>query len=452
MNMNETHTVADRLRSFGESDAFVIDDKTWTYADVTCLIDEWRDYLDVNGIGAGQVVVLQGTSSPQAIAALLALVERGAIVVPLTALPAAKRDEFHDVAQAEVVITVDDVEGHHRMARTGRHAMHVLYARLRHISAPGLVLFSSGTSGRSKASVLDFTKVLNRYGVAKRPSRTLAFMNIDHIGGINTVLHTVSQGGALITVGERTPEAVFAATAKHKVEVLPTTPTFLNMVLISGAYARHDASSLQLITYGTEPMPLQTLQRLKTALPHVRYKQTYGLSELGILPTKSKTDDSLWIKLGGPGFEYKILDDILWIRSEMAMLGYLNAPAPFDEEGFFNTQDVVETEGEWVRIKGRRSELINVAGEKVYPSEVESVLLELPNVAEATVSGRPSHVTGMVVKATLKLVRPEDTRTLTRRVRQHCRLHLEPFKVPALVEVSAEPHHSERFKKLRTAA
>jgi acyl-coenzyme A synthetase/AMP-(fatty) acid ligase len=112
----------------------------------------------------------------------------------------------------------------------------------------------------------------------------------------------------------------------------------------------------------------------------------------------------------------------------------------------------VETDGEWVRIKGRRSELINVAGEKVYPSEVESVLLGMSNVAEATVSGRPSHITGMVVKATLKLVLPEDARALARRVREHCHLHLEPFKVPAVVEVSAGPHHSERFKKMRSAA
>jgi acyl-CoA synthetase (AMP-forming)/AMP-acid ligase II len=158
------------------------------------------------------------------------------------------------------------------------------------------------------------------------------------------------------------------------------------------------------------------------------------------------------VKLGGAGFEYRITDGILWIRSEMAMLGYLNAPAPFDDEGFFNTQDAVETDGDYVRILGRRSEIINVAGEKVYPSEVENVLLEIPNIAEATVSGRPSHITGMVVKATVKLAEPADERDVVREIRAHCRKRLEAFKVPVVVEVSDADQHSDRFKKIRSAA
>jgi acyl-CoA synthetase (AMP-forming)/AMP-acid ligase II len=243
---------------------------------------------------------------------------------------------------------------------------------------------------------------------------------------------------------------VCAAIAEYGVEVLPTTPTFLNMLLISGAYQRYDLGSLGLITYGTEPMPLGTLQRLKAALPAVRFKQTYGLSELGILPTKSKADDTLWVRLGGAGFEYRIRDGVLWIRSEMAMLGYLNAPAPFDDEGFFNTQDAVETDGDYVRILGRKSEIINVAGEKVYPSEVEDVLLGLPVIAEATVSGKPSHVTGMVVKAVVKVTEPIEQRALLRQVREHCSTRLEAFKIPCIVEISESEHHNDRFKKTRS--
>ena len=167
------------------------------------------------------------------------------------------------------------------------------------------MLFSSGTTGRSKASVLDFAKVLGKYGEARRPRRTLGFLNLDHIGGINTLLHTLSQGGALVTIAERTPQTVCAAVAEHRIQVLPTTPTFLNMLLISGAHADHDLSTLELITYGTEPMPLGVLQRLNTVLPGVRLKQTYGLSELGILSTKSRDNDSLWVKLGGEGFDYR---------------------------------------------------------------------------------------------------------------------------------------------------
>lgn len=448
------HWFSRRLELFpADSDAMVYSGAVYSYEQLTRRIDEWRGILDLNEIRAGEVVALESEMSPEACACLLALVERGAIVAPLTELPPAKRDEFHDIAQIETVIKIKR-SNHHSFERTRRRAEHELYGRLREENSPGLVLFSSGSSGRSKASVLDFNKALSRYENTTRraTTRTLSFLNLDHIGGINTLLHSLSQGSAIVTASERTPDAVFATIAEHDVNVLPTTPTFLNMVLVSGAHERYDTESLGLVTYGTEPMPPQTLQAAKAALPHARFKQTYGLSELGILPTKSKSDDSLWVKLGGAGFEHKIVDNILWIRSDMAMLGYLNAPSPFDEEGFFDTQDVVETDGEWVRILGRDSEIINVGGEKVYPGEVENVLLEAPNIADATVSGRPNPVTGMVVKATVNVVREEDEATVERRAREHCEQRLEGFKVPMIIEVSKARQHSDRFKKVRQPA
>jgi acyl-CoA synthetase (AMP-forming)/AMP-acid ligase II len=440
----------ERLHEFGESDAIIFDGRVYSYADVLHAVVGWRQFLADGGVGAGSVVTLEGPASPQACAGLVALIELGAIIVPLAALPDAKRAEFLDVAQVELVIRTGGGDRREH-ERTGRHAEHELYARLREEGHPGLVLFSSGTTGRSKASVLDFAKVLGRYGPPKRPQRIASFLNIDHIGGVNTLLHTLSQGGAIVTVPDRSPDGVLETIDRCRVQVLPTTPTFLNMVLISGALERHPATSLELVTYGTEPMPLQTLRRLKAAMPSVRFKQTYGLSELGILPTRSKDDSSLWVKIGGAGFDYKIVDGVLWVKSDMAMLGYLNAPAPFDEEGYFNTQDVVLAEGPYVRILGRSSEIINVGGEKVYPTEVENVILEIPNIAEATVSGQPSPVTGMVVRAQVALVEPEDLSSVRRRVRDFCRGRLEAFKVPALVEVAAGPQHSDRFKKIRSA-
>ncbi|GAA3765353.1 class I adenylate-forming enzyme family protein [Salinactinospora qingdaonensis] len=448
------HWFLRRLALFGESEAIVAEGEPYSYRRLLEMVDEWRDYLGNHQVGPGEVVALESHFSPQACAGLLALVERGAIVVPLTSLPAAKREEFHEIAQIQVVITLEGMQGRRDFRRTARKAQHELYERLRSDNRPGLVLFSSGSSGRSKASVLDFEQALGRYGEPKRERarRTLSFLNIDHIGGINTLLHTLNHGGAIITTSERSPESVFAAIAKHEVNVLPTTPTFLNMVLISGCCERYDTRSLHLITYGTEPMPFQTLQRLKATLPHVRFKQTYGLSELGILPTKSQSDDTLWVKIGGSGFDYKIVEGILWIRSEMAMLGYLNAPAPFDEHGFFNTQDAVEQDGDYIRILGRDSEIINVAGEKVYPSEVEGVLLSAPNVADATVSGQSSPVTGMVVKATVRPVEDEDDQAMAQRLGRYCAQRLEAFKVPVVIEVSRAQQHSERFKKIRSTA
>src|SRR5262249_26068197 len=159
--------------------------------------------------------------------------------------------------------------------------------------------------------------------------------------------------------------------------------TFLNLLLLSEAYRCHDLSSLKLITYGTEVMPAPTLERLAAILPGVRLKQTYGLTELGILRSKSRDSGSTWVKVGGEGLETRAADGPLWVRAATAMLGYLNAPSPFDEDGWLDTGDRVEVDGDYVRILGRDSERITVGGEKVYPAEVEDVLLDMENVADA---------------------------------------------------------------------
>ena len=198
-------------------------------------------------------------------------------------------------------------------------------------------------------------------------------------------------------------------------------------------------------------MPTATLDALAVAFRGVRFKQTYGLSELGVLPTRSKAEHSQWLQVGGIGCQTRIVDNVLWIRSETAMMGYLNAPSPFDEDGWYNTEDAVEVDGPYMRILGRTSDLINVGGQKLYPAEVEGVLLEMDNIREATVWGHPSPVTGQVVAARLSLARSEDQDALERRVHQFCCDRLSNYKVPLYVEIVDGDHHGERFKKIRPA-
>lgn len=88
----------------------------------------------------------------------------------------------------------------------------------------------------------------------------------------------------------------------------------------------------------------------------------------------------MWDKIGGEGFETRVVDRILQIKATSAMLGYLNAPSLFTSDGWFITGDSVEVNGEYLRILGRKSTIINVGGENVYPSEVESVIQEMENI------------------------------------------------------------------------
>ena len=157
-----------------------------------------------------------------------------------------------------------------------------------------------GSTGQSKASALEFNSLLEKFRTPRSAHRTLIFLQPDHIGGINTLAHVLCNGGTLVPAPERTAEAVCSAIAAHRIQLLPTTPTFLRMLLISDVIKRHDLSSLEIVTYGTEPMPTSTLEAIREALPRVRFKQTYGLSELGIMPTQSRGSDRRGSSLATP--------------------------------------------------------------------------------------------------------------------------------------------------------
>jgi long-chain acyl-CoA synthetase len=440
-----------RLAGHGGAPALAGPSGTVSHADLRGLVERWDGRLAEAGVGPGAVVALEAEFGPESVAALVALIGRAAIVVPLSSSVESAKPTSRAVAEVEWRIVVDGPAARAAVTiePTGVVATHEHHRTLRDRGHAGLVLFSSGSTGVAKAAVHDFTPLLRKFELRRPALRTMAFLLFDHIGGVNTLLHTIANGGCLVTVADRAPDAVAAGIAAHGVEVLPTSPTFLNLLLLSEAHRRHDVSSLRLVTYGTEPMPASLLARLGRELPGVRLQQTYGLSELGILRSKSRADDSLWMRIGGEGFAWRVADGLLEIRAESAMLGYLNAPSPFTDDGWFRTGDAVEVDGDWLRVLGRRSELINVGGEKVYPAEVESVLLSIPGVEDAAIVGEPHPLTGAIVTARVRLTSGESLAEFRARMRGHCRGRLEPFKIPQKVVLVDEPLGGERFKKVR---
>jgi acyl-CoA synthetase (AMP-forming)/AMP-acid ligase II len=274
---------------------------------------------------------------------------------------------------------------------------------------------------------------------------------IDHFGGINTILAITSSLGTVVTVADRSVGSICRAIERYKVELLPATPSFLTILMASGAHREYDLSSLKRITYGTEVMPQTTLDRVRKAFPQVELQQTYGLSEVGVLRSQSRDDGSLWVRIGGEGFQTKILDGVLWIKSEYAMVGYLNAPQEFDADGWFNTQDQVEVDGEYLRILGRVTDIINVGGQKVYPNEVENVVLTVNNVADVAVYGEPNKLLGQIVVAKVRLNQPEAVEELKKRIRAACQGKLASYKIPAKVIISDEDLYTIRQKKNRRA-
>lgn len=348
--------------------------------------------IDLSNVNSGDVVALIGDFNPQSILTLLQLIDRNVIIVPLTEHTREQHDYFFDAARVDIVI-----EGNH-IRRITHSNTHDLITELKRKKHAGLVLFSTGTTGRPKAILHDLTFFMKRFETPRPTLKTINFLLFDHIGGLNTLLHTLFNKGTVVAPKSRSVENILKTCSEHFIEVLPTTPTFLRMMLMSGLVPKKVPSSLRIITYGTERMDQPTLNDLCKLLPNVDFRQTFGMSELGIVRVKSKARDSLFMKIGGEGVETRVIDDVLEIRSATRMIGYLNAETPFDNNGWYNTKDVVQEDDGYYKITGRISEVINVGGLKFMPSEVERVALQYKGVELAKAEGKTNPITGQHVE------------------------------------------------------
>ncbi len=440
----------ERFETAPDGNAFIDKGRAFSYRQLNRLTEQYGEQLRENGVADGDVVVVMGDYSPEVVCLLFALMRSSCIVVPFTQEAIVDLDTVIDLAEAQWVI--DYTSGEPAFSSTDRTSTNELVAGLRSSRDAGMILFSSGSTGTPKAILHDMRLVAEKFR-KQGPSRVaIAFLMLDHFGGVNTILAILSGLGTVVTVPDRSVVAICSAIQQHRVEILPTTPSFLNMLIRSGAVEQYDLSSLKRITYGTEVMPQETLDRVGRAFPGVLLQQTYGLSELGVLRSKSREDGSLWVKVGGEGFQTKVVDGVLWIKSDYAMVGYLNAPSPFDAGGWFNTEDLVEVDGDWLRILGRDSDLINVAGQKVYPAEVEQAILQLPNIKDVAVYGESHPLLGQVVVAKVASVEPESVASLKKRIRHACADQLAAYMLPTKVVLADESDfYSARLKKKREA-
>ena len=354
--------------------------------------------IDLSKVNSGDVVALIGDFNPQSILTLLQLIDKNVILVPLTIDTREQHDYFFDSAKVDVIIEGDDVK---RIEHSNRHKF---IEDLRDKNHAGLVLFSTGTTGRPKAILHDLTLFMKRFETPRPTLKTINFLLFDHIGGLNTLLHTLFNKGTVVAPKSRSVEDILSTCSEHDIEVLPTTPTFLRMMLMSGLIPDKVPSSLRIITYGTERMDQPTLDELCRLLPKIDFRQTFGMSELGIVRVKSESRNSLFMKVGGEGVQTRVIDDVLEIKSETRMIGYLNADSPFSDDGWYNTQDIVEERKGFYRVTGRTSEVINVGGLKFMASEVERIALQYNGVELAKAEGKSNPITGQHVELMVQLV------------------------------------------------
>ena len=396
-----------------------------------------------------QFVVISGDYSFNSIALVFALSKHRCVFVPIISDNQAEISKKIEVSKPDYII--DSLTLSISKLNNIDEERNPYYMDLFKREKSGLVLFSSGSTGIPKAMVHDFDNLLNSYLNAKSKSLTfLVFLMFDHIGGLNTMLNILSMGSTMVIPERREPELIGELIQKHRVNILPASPTFLNLMNIGGIFESYDLSTLKLVTYGTEPMSENLLSNLKSKLSAARFIQTFGTSETGIIKTKSKSSTSLLIRFEDQDQETKIVDGELWIKSKTQVLGYINhSNDSFTNEGWFKTGDLVEEkEKGYYRIVGRKSKVINVGGEKVLPIEVENTIQGLDYILDCTAYAKDNPITGQVVAVKVVVKSLDiDIKQLKKNIKLHCKKTLERYKVPAEIIVSDTINYSTRFKK-----
>ena len=437
----------ENFKNFDKKVAIVFKNESFTYKNLYEKIEDIEKKL-LPKIAKGEVVAIVSDYSFEAIALLLALYKNKNIVVPITSVAKSEIDEKVEEAYCDKVITIEEKD--YKIENIASKTKHEMIKNLQENGNSGLILFSSGSTGKPKAMIHNFDNLVIHYKDKKEKSiNMIIFLMFDHIGGLNTLLNILSMGATMIIPEDRNADNICKLLQDYKIMVLPSSPTFLNLILMSKAYEKYDLSFLRMITYGTEAMPESLLERLKEAFPKVKFLQTFGTSETGIANTASKSSNSTFMKIDDPSLEYKIVENELWLRSKTQILGYLNySMDSFTSDGWFKTADLVEeTKDGYIKIIGRSKEIINVGGQKVLPNEVETVILQMPQIQDCMVYGEKSVITGQTVVCDVVL--KELAQNIKKDIRVFCKDKLDAYKIPTKVNVVEKTNFGSRFKKIR---
>jgi long-chain acyl-CoA synthetase len=324
------------------------------------------------------------------------------------------------------------------------------------------LFYTGGTTGRSKGVMLSHRNVVaNALNTAQAyvcDERTVYLHAAPMFHAADNAVNFVvtAAGGSHLFMPRFDPSAFLKIVAEKKATATLIVPTMINMIVNHPDVARTDASSLSLVGYGASPMPQAVIRRAFVALPHARWLQAYGQSEAAPCMTFLAPD---WHALEGPragklksagraalGCEIAILDandqeaprgqvGEICGRGDNVMLGYWRQPELTEKAlrgGWLHTGDggYMDEDG-FVYVVDRMKDMIVSGGENVYPAEVENVLFQLPQVADAAIIGVPNERWGEVGMAIV--VRKEGQSLEEGDIIRHCLGKLAKFKVPQSV-------------------
>ena len=327
--------------------------------------------------------------------------------------------------------------------------------------ALAVLLYTSGTSGRPRAAMLSHRALLaNIEQVASVEPHmitgrdvVLGVLPLFHVYGLNAVLGQVlRQCARLVLVDGFDAEGSLDIIEDEAISVVPVAPpVFAYWMQVPGLEDR--LGPVRLVLSGSAPLA-PDLTAAFTSRTAVEIHQGYGLTEAAPVVTStlcSKDPQPRSVGAALPGIEIRLLDDAgreprdedggeILVRGANLFSGYWpdGSDGP-DAEGWWATGDVgyLDPTGD-LYLVDRVKELVIVSGFNVYPSEVEDVLRELPEVAEAAVIGVDDPETGEAVVAYVKPTAAGESDALLDVVRRHCEERLARFKRPGVIHVVPE--------------
>jgi fatty-acyl-CoA synthase len=443
--------------------------------------------LVTHGVGRGHCVAWLGLNSPDTLATLFACARIGAIFMPLNWRLAGPEHQamLQDCPPALLIVDGQFVEGSAAQQLAPARSCIALRAAVpkgwmswdAFISAaegtgyrnaghapetPLLLCYTSGSTGRPKGALLSQAALAcnaaNSIDMHSMTSddRVLTTLPLFHVGGLNIQTMPALHAGCTVWLHPKfDPDATFDAIERERITLTVLVPAQLESMLAHPRWASADLSSLRMIATGSTHVPMRIVRAVhERGVPMV---QVWGATETGPIAACLHADDAVR-KAGTAGraarhCELRIVDieghdapvgvpGEIWVRGTNVMSGYWGAPEASAKAlagGWFHSGDLGHLDHEgFLTIDGRLKDLIISGGENLSPAEVEAVLFDCPDIAEAAVVGRPDARWGEVAVA---VVVPAPGATLERtRVLSLFEGRLARFKHPKEVfVVSALP-------------
>lgn len=338
-----------------------------------------------------------------------------------------------------------------------------------------MLIYTSGSTGQPKGVMLTHRNIHNSvrsiatYLGNVPDDIVLCVLPLSFNYGLSQILAGARVGYTVVL--ERSfayPYDVLKRIGEHRVTGLPGVPALFAALLQHAPFTGLDVSSLRYITNAAAPFPPAHIERLSELLPHVDIFSMYGMTEctrISYLDPRRLAAKVASVGRAIPNSEIYIVDEEgqrvpsgatgeLVVRGSSVMRGYWRHPEetakalrPGDIPGelVLRTGDLfrMDADGDLFFV-GRKDDVFKCRGEKVSPREIESVVYELDDVAEAAVIGVADPVDGMAIK--LFVVPRPGSGLVEQTVRGQCRARLEPHLVPRYIEMVAELPKTESGK------